>query len=653
VTDVRALDLLLQTSDISVGVPDQTRGQLYLAVGLLVLSLVGVLVFRYLSAGSGLVGQAADHQQVIRGALDEQTPRVERFDAGAVRDGAVDVRGRLDGLFDRTETDGLGDDRPTLRRAGREATAAAVAAWRDRVDGIPAAVVRALELAAMVVLFGAVAVSTGAVVALLGADPSYPSMSGFIAEVSTLLDTAGGTGSSIVTAFPFAGLLFTLALAYGILLAQWLYQQWALLAAALVVAAVVVYYLQERRDSFDTVDELVSRPRRTGARVLTVLVATWATGAGVATAFGVAGFGGFGADAVAFLLSLAVSVWLTYWLLAPRVRGLRRRLRSVAGDRAAENAALLLSQRVITALSGVAGVLVVVYAVVAVADGRLGRILTAYAAASTDIQAAVALLALLVLGGLAYQIRKAWPDIRGAAGAALSRKTMRAVVLGRGVPLGAVAVGYVLAWTLGRSIVLAVVAGIVLGLIARGVYILVRRARYRQTLRTSSASRPSSVTVRGYVLEDADGGVHYYATVDDTAVVADAAAEALAEIGPMVRELAADGEVATRQSMLAAEYLTEYGIVDRDEGREKTRERIRKAAVRPVRNAGGRMSRSEWDDEFDREEFPQSLVDERLAELRDCLRRGPETVVLKRDPWRQTVDSNERGFIGADVDVSR
>jgi hypothetical protein len=211
----------------------------------------------------------------------------------------------------------------------------------------------------------------------------------------------------------------------------------------------------------------------------------------------------------------------------------------------------------------------------------------------------------------------------------------------------------VLAWTLGRSIVLAVVAGIVFGLIARAVYILVRRARYRQTLRTTSTSRPSSVTVRGYVLEDADDGVHYYATVDDTAVVADTPPEALAEIVAMVRELAADGEVATRQSMLAAEYLTEYGIVDRDEGREKTRERIRKAAVRPVRTAGGRMSRSEWDDEFDREEFPESLVDERLAELRDCLRRGPETVVLKRDPWRQTVDSDKRAFIGADVEVSR
>jgi hypothetical protein len=122
---------------------------------------------------------------------------------------------------------------------------------------------------------------------------------------------------------------------------------------------------------------------------------------------------------------------------------------------------------------------------------------------------------------------------------------------------------------------------------------------------------------------------------------------------PMVRELAVDGEVATRQFILAAEYLTEYGIVDRDEGREKTRERIRKAAVRPVRDAGGRMSRSDWEDAFDRGEFPEALVDERLAELRDCLRRGPETVVLKRDPWRKTADTEQRGFVGADVEVSR
>lgn len=633
----------------SVGIPDQTPAQFYVALGVLVCALVGLLIYRYLSAGEGLAGRAADHQQVIQGALDAQTPRIERFDATAVRDGAVDVAARLDGLFDR---DGdLGDSRPTLRRAGREATAAALAAWRDRVDGIPATVTRALELAALVVLFGAAAVSTGAVVALLGSDPSYPTFGAFLARVSDWVTAAGATGTGIVTAFPFAGLLFSLALAYTLLLAQWLYQAWALLAGALVVGGLVVYWLERRRSGFQTVDQLVSRPRGTAARLLTVLVATWATGAGLATGLGVVGIDRPAGDAGAFLAALIVAVILAWWLLSPRVRGLRYRLQRVAGDRAGENAALLVAQRAITALSGVAGLLVVAYIGAGVAQGRFARIVAAYRAAALDIQVAVAVALLFATAALAYQLRAAWPDIRTAAAAALSRKTMRAVVLGRGLPLGAVVVGYVLAWTLGRSIVLAVVIGVVLGLIARGLYILVRRARYRQTLRESSPSTPTTVTVRGYVLEDADGGTHYYATVDRTPVVADSAAAAREAAADVVEERASEGAVATRQPTLAAEYLTEYGIVDREAARRKTREQIRKAALKPVREAGGRMDRSDWDEAFDREQFPAALVDERLRELRPYLRRGREEVVLKRDPWRQDAAESE-SFVGRSAEVA-
>ncbi|QZP37086.1 hypothetical protein [Halobaculum magnesiiphilum] len=681
--DLLALGTVLQ-SDVSV--PSTTPGQQFLAITVTVLLVLGAIIAYRRSQVWGLAAEHRDVREDVRAQRRRQTPAELKLTPETLADlPKHELRGRVDDLFDAEARETVTRFPGALLRIYR----AVSVAWRDRVDWLPNLARKAFGLAVAVVVFGAVAVSSDAVIRLLQTDPTAPPPGSLV----TVLTGAGHTGVDVVGLYPFAGQLWQLTFAGAVLAAQWLYHQWVLIAAALIAIGVSVIVLDAWVRDREVPDRVIHDRRRAIGTALVSVASVWVAGvapvlvsqeftspvwSGLAVAplwvaflaAGIAMLLGSGAvyrltqglGAAFAMSSIADDGWapvLGIWLsvltvglvvgaVGPRaVDRIRANIRAVAGARARPVAALVVLQRALGVLSVVAGVLAVSYAVVGVSGGAWGAVLEAAATAPPETQALLGVTVVAVGALLAYAVVDSWGDVSREVRAAMAQQAIRAQLLRRGVPWLGVFFAYALLSIILGSIPLAFAGAIVAGVVLRTGVRLADEAEYRADIRgmLEGERKPIIVAIRAMRV-DVDGREAYYVDcngeqfldVNRSAVVDDVAAHALA---------AACGDTPpAADSRKFADYVFRIGIGDPGNWDEKLDEQIRKAALKPFRpspvpvigSRSRRVRRATFDEALS--EFEEARVQRRLreADLARCLDRGERSVVLERHPF--TVDSD-------------
>jgi len=551
-------------------------------------------------------------------------------DEGTLREA---LQTRLDAALDRRRV-----GRFSARDAGGKLRRTLGVAWRERVAGVPDLTVRALRTAVLVALFGAVAVSTGAIVRLLRADPGTPRNP--LARAEALATTAVSETIQLLAAFPYADVLWALGVALAIQTAQFLYQRWYLLAAVLVVGAVAVYY-GDRSDGVDVPDRVVQAPRTVLGIAFALGVLVW----GVGTA--VAGFGPLVvapqlAELVGFLAAIAtglIALALFYQLRREGLLwvGLAREVRRASWA----SRAYLVLVGLTTALSAVGLLFILLYAFFAVFDGSARRILTAALAAEREVQGLLAVTVVATIGLTGYAFRAALPDLRVVASRLVGQQVARLQVAAVGVPIGGVAVVYLLAVNIlpiAPAIALAIVAGFGLNaLMKRGV-------RFAHGTDWSALLSPPPlpfVTTRVWALEpDAADAPFFVAEVNGTRLAHQERGPLLDDVGTTIEAVADGGTAPETRSKWYAEFLVERGIADVDEMDAKLAEKIRTQAVSGLREQNGEMARERYDRRLDA--YPDDAVDAWHAERADFILRGREFVRLLDDPYEQEEEAPAR-----------
>jgi len=155
--------------------------------------------------------------------------------------------------------------------------------------------------------------------------------------------------------------------------------------------------------------------------------------------------------------------------------------------------------------------------------------------------------------------------------------------LARGFPVGTAIVVGLLAVSFQAPTALAVVVGLLAGLIVRLAVAVASRARRQAYLYERPSFAASRVIIHAYTLETADGEPRYYAEVN-TIPVAHEDPDALVDsICAVSRELFTDGEADTHVERRFAQDLFEFGIVEIDETRRKLSEQARLVTDREFR----------------------------------------------------------------------
>lgn len=622
-------------------VPETTPSQHALAALLVVLFAGIVLVVRARYRSWGLTDRQKQVRARARAAKRQQTPKTLRLPSAEIRDGDIDLYSRFDSLLDRDTPPS--ETQTTLAGALATVYRAISVAWADRMQSVPRLARRAGALAVSVAVFGAVAVSTNMVVAVVTHDASTPSL----AAVATSLTDAGQATIAVVGLFPYAGTLWQLAFAGGVLAAQLLYQQWLFLAVLLAGSAVGVAALTWRLDSDDVPDRMIHRPRRIAVGVVGVLAVIWTTGTVTAVVGGLLP-GGRLVPIVATALLAGVAVWMyrndwlyqdgerddrlvfTWVLVAipvalsvaagsewshalgllyalevagllcgvfvPRAaRSIYDSIETVAGSDAPLAAALLVVQRGAVGLSSIAAALTAVYVVVGVSQGRFQRVLAALASAPPTTQAALAAVAVGLIALVAYLVADAWPDVQLALRAAASQQAIRAQIVGRGIPIAVVAAAYVLAYVVAESIPVALALAIVAGVTAQKLLAVGREVAYRATGGDISdrlvQSSPASITCLGFVLdldipvEDAGSTEQTYYLFDvngETLLSTDRSEAVRAAVEVATASTSCDSVPATDADWYA-DFLLETGISDPEDWDAKLDAKIRETVFDVLR----------------------------------------------------------------------
>ncbi|NHX37819.1 hypothetical protein [Halolamina pelagica] len=680
-------ELLLQ-GDVSV--PTTTSGQTALAAIITVVLLVGAIVAYRRSKVLGLSDEEKQVREDVRAQRRQRTAAELKLSVDTVQElSEAELQRRFMALFDTTAEETI----TRLPAAAKRVSSAVSSAWDQRVGWLPTLARRAVGLAGAVVVLGAVAVSGDAVVRLLQTDPSTPGPASITSSISTGIQWSIG----IVGSYPYAGTLWELAYATAIIGVQWLYRQWALIATVLVVSAVSIVLLDRRLDDEVVPERMIQSRRLALGTALVGVVGVWLAGVapvavasvvGAPALFGVAVLPlviALACTAVAWVLqqgrayritqlaglgfalsSAAGSEWASIaglWCSAlvgilfiaavgpHAVRRVRRGIAEVAGSDARPAAALLVIQRLVIGVSIVAGVLVVAYAVVSVANGQWSRVLAAAATAAPEVQFALGAVTMAVLGLTAYSLREAWPAVCEEVRAAYAQQAVRAKVLGRGIPWLGVFFSYVFFTMLVGSIPIALVLAVVVGVILRYGLYLADEAEYRADgeaiIRRLFRSQPTMIVARGLTLH-VDGEEVYRLEVNGEEFVHDDQEQLVADVIQYVDAAIAREDEPRVDSREFADYLFQYGIADRADWEHKLDEVIRKTALKPFRSGRvpiigrdkRRVSRSRFDallDDFDDDRVRKRLRDD---DLYRCLDLGDQWVTLERDPY--TVDE-QRG----------
>lgn len=682
-------DLLLQSQEVTV--PSQTQGQFWFAVAVLVLFAGGSLVLWYRTDFSGL----PKDQQEVKSALREQhhglSPVSLRIPATEdVRDYRDDISRLVEAV--NGESDGsnpTSPDRMTVPRALSEARSEVSSAWDPILGRVPKRSKQAVELGILLAVFGAIAVSTSRVVAWLQGGSGFPSPQVILSKAVALTQSVLATGVDVVFTNPHAELVWQLGFSYSILLFEVLYNNWQATSVLVITGGLVLAVLDWRAQGRD--DEPLYDRRGAVLSVVGTAAVMWVAGTLPAALGAVTGARTVGALAglllatVVFLVAFAGAVagLMQDTLIAAgagvrfqrvaRFRpgavlretvgvalGLRTQqngLPDVSDGRSADWPLVgsILLRRALSLVEGLLAVILVAYLIVAVAEGRLSRVLTAVANAPADRKALLGIVVAIVVGVVAVQARAAWPDIKTALAESFARQRVRVALLGRGVPYAGVIAAYVVGYHLFRSIALGIAAAIGSGLALYALYVLLLKSRYQLSLIGGEERLPSETLIQMYPqLTDPDGDRWYYAVINGSTRVMwpdrevtveyeeDVAEDANTPSGTFVdyvvdaaEDASTPGETPCSLATWHADDAFQWGIADVNETEQRIKEKVRKHTAQPLRENNRATRESQVLDELD--EFPDHIREERWRQwfIDGILRREGDLLVLERDPWNQ------------------
>lgn len=583
-------------------------GQTALALGLLAIFAVILAALAYRQQFVGLPEDRERHKRALLGQREDSSPKTLRIDSV---DDLAAMRPQIRALFD-ADADAPDQERATVWSAVSEVRGALGLAWRGLVDDVPRLSIYLVEEALVIIALGAVAVQSSYWFETLFEVEGGPITLQWVAEqaVSTTM-TLLETGLDLLALFPFGDLLYALALTLVIELSTLAYELWFVTGSLLLLSAALIYYLAPRVPE-DVSTRIIYSHTSAGVVALAAALAVWAMGVIPFVVFRAAGFEEIGAI-VGFVAAGLVSLVLAYELGKRFIERLKQIGRGHWYDRS--TLAYLGVERGSMLLAAALVPIVVAYAAVALANGKLVVVISAFAGGSLEIQAAVIGVVLVAVSAVVLQTREAWPEVRAAIRETLSRRAVRVALFGRAVPLGVVVLAYFLALNFtGSNVLLAGLVAVVAGVITRVSYELLQRARYRASLIESEVATASRVLVGAYEFEDASGSPVYYAEVNTT-TVAHTDPDALTDaVIATARELFERGECAPSVERQFADDLFRFGITSVDECERRLERTIYEDLVTDLREEGGMREVTAVEDDLD--DYPEGVWSRKLREWR-------------------------------------
>lgn len=632
-----ALTLVLQ-SGIDVSVPRQTTEQYYFAVAAVAMAVVASIVAYWRINYSGLPDSQQENKSKLKEELYEQSPYSLRIPRGA------DPFEYVDDIVERLEAAETAqnggepdlDAGTSVIEAGWLILQDVIRAVDERLAGIPRLAQSLGLVAILTVVLGALAVSIDWIVGGLTSEPGTIAVGEVLGELVDITVSVLDAGHSVLTAFPYGGLVFDLTYAHLILFFQILYYRWYAVAVLLVALAIVITLLDLKVPE-DVDKRLFTHQADTTLHAIGYAALIWLAGVVPATLGALVGLVGPGA-ALGFICAFVVFAW-SCWRASKRFRVRIHYASRIHWPEGSDRllATYLLARYLAGALLAFAGPLVAIYAVVVIAEGRVGQLLGAIGDASLPIQLTILVAVLGALAWTAYQARAQWPALRSAFANGFAEKRVRLAIFRRGSVALGVVFGAALGWALFGPLA-ALPFGVLVGAAVWTVHWITIRARHRSDLIPNPLEphEPFDALVQCYALPDTDGDIHYVADVGGR--------HRFARDDP--RACAVDVATAT-EDFLAAEPLTptvgewhardcfDYGIVDEEETIDKLEQRVQKAALGILRKYG-RVPEEMFDQLV--EKYPEDIRRRRLELLynHEIVSRHNGIVQLERDIFSES-----------------
>lgn len=558
---------------------------------------LGTLVFFLVTANRYLQQDATDeserrHLRAIKPQLINAKPRRLTIH---VSESLGSYRYEVQKLFD-----GRTPDQTTIRDSLGEFRRA----WRDQTRVLPGLAVKLSYEAALILVFGAIVVLP--VTWWSGGE----SLAGSIPPIGALL-------WALLTGFPGAELLISLAALAVLEAGGVLFDHWFVISLILFVGAGLIGWL-DRETAEDLDVTLYPDRRHTIGAGVAIGALIYAAGAIAATVFG-ALFELVGLSIVGDLIGLAVAAYLAAVIGRDVLADLGARLVS-RQDRPDDNTGLVAAYLVVRKVWATIGVLclplLVGYVVLAFGTGALFAVALEVATAPWHIR--LPALAIVLLAALL--VKANYPDLTDelleAGRRATSSSVVRGFVFARGVPFVAVFVGFALTWALQLGVEAALIAGLIAGVFARLVTLSWQVAAYRFIDFADSESGVSEVVIEAFEIEDADGEPIYIARVDGHEL-AHRDRDALIDIAISVAEHRFEtGETPATFAHYYYEEATEHGHVDIQFVADEFMGDIKTRIQATLRENGGELEVETMDKELT-EEYSESAYRTALHWLRN------------------------------------
>lgn len=597
--------MLLQTIDLSTGAP--TAAQRLVALVLVAVFFIVLAIIRYRFQFAGLPDDQRRQKRALHGQRQDQDPSTLRISRGTDLE---DVRDQIRALFDADDTVDV-DEPVTPTQAVGEVRSALAMSYRDLTAGIPRLSLGMLFEAILIFVFGSVVVLPTAYFVALFSGGDGVTLGWLLDQAVSITTTVVATGVDLFAAFPFAQMLYALAVAFIVQTATAVYQAPAASAAVLALGAGVIYYLERRTGGvewtwYDSHLAMVSVGVMAGFGLWLIGVIPAALGAalGVPTLGAVVGF--LFATAVFLLVCYEVAYNLLFQLSALIDEELGKLpMLYVVVRRASAVLAFLLAPFALA------------YLVASVTSGDLAGVVGALLSGSITVQALASTIALAFLVGLGLQTRDAWPEVRAALRETLARKAVRVALFRRAIPFGILLFAYPLAIGLGMNAILAFMVALLAAILARLLWSVFQRVRYRASFMDTNSRSASRVVIQAYQLRTADDDPVYLATVNTTDLAHADQEELVDEIVEASEELFETGEVSPSVEQAFAEDLFDYGIVDVEATEQKLERKAEETVEHQLAENGGQVEVETMHEELER--FPEPIWRRRI---RTAIGRG-------------------------------
>lgn len=548
------------------------KGQLLIGAVVVLLFAAIALSFRLILPYYKLPDELADNKRALRHSLGGQTPRSLRI-------------GSLEELWNRRDAvrelvagdrDRASDDASvTISEAAGLVHTELLNSWSEKTESVPRLSLRFAEEAVALLILGVLATVSIETFQSVFSTGGGMDVAAALETAQESLHTFATTGLDALTAFPYAGLLWSLAFAYSMLLAEWVFFNPWVVIGLLIVLAVVVARLEQHVPEVAEFEIVTESRRSIALSVAGAGLLVWLAGVVPATLGSLVGVGRLGSIA-GLAAAGVVLLGLAYFAVGILRYHVGQLSRAVDGASRLAIAGLFI-RRAGLGLGALAAPLIPAYAVYILVTVRLPAIIGAFLDGSPGVQLLVLVSVVVAIGMALVQVRDVWPDVRLAVAESLSRRAVRTMAAEKVFPSLVFAFLVLVGTGMEMGVIMSVSVGLSAAILARVLGTNYLRLRDWVDNRESEPVTASRVVFDAYTLRtaDEDNRPLYYVRVNGEAVAAcdvdrvtDAALETAAE-------LFEDGETEPRIESIHAENAMEFGIVDIEETRKKLRTQTR------------------------------------------------------------------------------